>query len=461
MWGWFLSSDGSGTKLPGKTKWYGRRRPVTRRSGFTTRGSGSELEASRVGGFLLPAGLELTVTFTLPRVRKGAILGFGGWFTTTHPVAIGVQGYRGKTVLEPGVAPDWGKFGSQWYSDGNKQPSISVRFAADVDTELAFWGVLCGVVEHDYLQNARAALMRNMHAVAPEANFIAPSRQGHVAYSMSAGDLRESRVVALLYTKSCNRCVRFLPVNIPNERLHLSFSNHCSAAHRIPCRHPAFGKLSRVDSGEDMQLTFGFQLECRFCKKFEVNAAHNPQRTAAQMKEDAARRRAFELLLDHLYEGSPQLRYGKLTGHELADDVWQRFGHRCFKCGAALATPRDMHLDHTRPLALLWPLDGTATALCATHNSEKRDRPPSEFYSPHELARLAAITGIPLHELQDPSPNIEALTLLGERLDWFNRDFLKLPALSRTRDGKMAADLLVKALQKALAKCPGIPPFEL
>lgn len=80
-----------------------------------------------------------------------------------------------------------------------------------------------------------------------------------------------------------------------------------------------------------------------------------------------------------------------------------------------LATPRDMHLDHTRPLALLWPLDGTATALCATHNSEKRDRPPVDFYSHDELVRLSEITGIPLEEVKDPSPNMEAIELLRER----------------------------------------------
>lgn len=268
--------------------------------------------------------------------------------------------------------------------------------------------------------------------------------------------------VADIVLKSCNRCARFLPINIDNERHHLSFTNHCVAEKRRPCKHAGFGRLRNVDSGEIFQLEYGFQLECRFCKKFEVNAAHNPQRSAAQMKEDAARRRAFELLLTELYGGSPALTYRHVTGGgELAEDVYRRFDGRCFKCRTPLATPNDMHLDHTRPLALLWPLDGTATALCATCNSSKRDRPPVAFYSRDELARLADLTMIPLEELESPDPNREAIKLLSDRLDWFFDVFLERPELQEVRDGKIAADLLLKALQKALNAAPKESRFDL
>ena len=298
-----------------------------------------------------------------------------------------------------------------------------------------------------------------MWTFAPEANFYDPKAQGTL--SMTKGIQRDA-AVAEMHLKSCNRCGRLLPINVLDEQFHLSFSNHCVAAHRRPCRHAGFGRIPDTTNKRVVQLEYGFQLECRYCKKFEVNAAHNPQRTAAQMKEDGARRRAFELLLERLYEGTPQLRYRSQTGgRELADDIWKRFGGRCFKCGTALATARDMALDHTRPLALLWPLDGSATSLCPTHNSEKRDRPPSQFYTEDELRRLAGITGVSLAELKDPSPNREALDLLGRRLEWFFDDFLQDPELAKTRDGKRAADLLVKALQKALHRYPGGAPYEL
>jgi len=74
---------------------------------------------------------------------------------------------------------------------------------------------------------------------------------------------------------------------------------------------------------------------------------------------------------------------------------------------------------------------------------------------------LSKIVGIPLEELQDPSPNRDAIEQLGGRLDWFFDEFLAKDELMRTRDGKRAADLLVKALQKALQRLPGGAPYDL
>lgn len=81
---------------------------------------------------------------------------------------------------------------------------------------------------------------------------------------------------------------------------------------------------------------------------------------------------------------------------------------------------------------------------------EKRDRPPSEYYEPAELDRLSAITGIPLEELQDPSPNRDAIARLAGRLDWFFNEFLWREDLQAVHDGKLPADLLVRALQRAI-----------
>ena len=179
------------------------------------------------------------------------------------------------------------------------------------------------------------------------------------------------------------------------------------------------------------------------------------------MKEDGARRRAFELLIEALYLGTPQLRYRHRTGRELANDVYRRFGGHCFCCGTKLSTRKTMHLDHTRPLALLWPLDETATALCKSCNSEKRDRPPIEFYEPDKIEALADITGITVEELKDPAPNMEVVKMLLDRLDWFFSNFLLDPEMMKVRDGKVTGELLVKALQKVLEKCPGGAPVNL
>jgi hypothetical protein len=120
-----------------------------------------------------------------------------------------------------------------------------------------------------------------------------------------------------------------------------------------------------------------------------------------------------------------------------------------------------MDLDHTRPLALLWPLDGTATALCGDCNSEKRDRSPADFYNAEELKELSEITGIPVNELQNPSPNLAAIKLLQARLDWFFDEFLRKPEMLEERDGKVTGELLVKAIQKSLNKCAGGAHFNL
>lgn len=443
-------------KRPGKTQWAGRRRPVTRKAGFRSHpdATGGEFRVVGVGGWQLADGSSLEIAFRLPETAEGTLLGFGGWYRATQGFLAELVGFDAPHVLTAPADPDWSKFGSQWYSDGREPKQITFRVTATSPGFVALYAPEAGVVSHPHFDAARADprdLMRNKHRIAPEGNFYGTEVHADVSDPTLRGDGKQLQMVWEIHLKSCNRCARFLPINVGNERLHLSFSNHCTAPSRVPCRHPLFSRLRNIENDETIQLRHGFQLECRFCKKFEVNAALNPQRTAGQMKEDAARRRALELLLTELYGGSPSLLYRERTGgRELANDVWERFDRRCFKCGTPMAEPRDMHLDHTRPLALLWPLDETATALCETHNSEKRDRPPVEFYDPDELARLAVITGLSREELEDPGPNREAIALLENRLDWFFDEFLQHPDLQTEREGKLPADLLVKALQKAL-----------
>jgi hypothetical protein len=442
-------------KLAGKTEWAGRRRPATRRAGFNAT-SPVQIAHERIDGYELQAGSRLTYDFAMPSSADGEWVGFGGWFTTTPGVTVELE-FDHPYVITDFPLPNWNKVGTLL---PGPLPELAARltFTAEVDSVVTAYSMLAGGVKHDYLTSAKPALRRNMWAFAPEANFYDPQRPGvaHVEIEELA------RVGAHeLILKSCNRCGRFLPINLADERAHLSFSNHCVATHRRPCRHAGFGKIIDRDAGLAELLDYGFQLECRFCKKFEVNAAHNPQRTSGQMKEDAARRRHFELLLEHLYGGSPQLRYKNETGRDLAPDIFWHFEGRCFKCGTAFATEKSMHLDHTRPLALLWPLDRTATALCATHNSEKRDRAPADYYTADELRRLAGLTGVSLDELRDPSPNMDAIWLLGKNLEWFHEDFLTLPALQQEREGKLPADLLVKALRKVLARSPGGPPYKI
>lgn len=480
------SGDRGGGKRAGKGEFFGRRRSTTRKSGFSSHedSTGGEYKVLTVPALSLPANQTLQLRFTLPTPTERAFVGFGAWFIANDSTELSVDGCVAKLSSTQHRFPAWDKVGSMWAAEPNKAlASITLTFTSPTSTTLAIYSPVCGIVSHEFLDDARAALLRNMYAFVPEALFI--TQPGTVEIDEGdgtwrpwslAGSERETGLSSRaaertpawnnkhvdfdLILKSCNRCARFLPINLWTERAHLSFTNHCTSEHRRPCSHGGFGLLKHMGDGERVSLDYGFQLECRFCKKFTVNAAHNPQRTSAQMKEDAARRRNIELLVDALLDGSPQLRYRHDTGRELADDVFSRFRGQCFRCEETLA-PRSWHLDHTRPLALLWPLDGTATALCSSCNTEKRDRPPSEFYTDDELVSLARITGVPLKELQNPDPNMAVVALLLSRLDWFFDVFLMRDEMQRNYDGKVVADNFLKALNKVLAKCPGGMPIDL
>jgi len=413
----------------------------------------------QVPAIVLQAGAAVALEFELPPGGNDDLVCFGGWFCCDHALDIAIENGPGRVTVTVYPWPNWNKLGSMWRRSEHPTTTITVSFTASHTTRLAFLDMQAGVIEHQHLEGAREALMKNMFQFSPEAHFIkAPTS---VAMQPSTDDaITDAQDPVSICLKSCNRCARFLPINTTNERMHLSFSNHCVAAHRRPCRHTGFGILKEAETGERLELEYGFQLECRYCKKFEVNAAHNPQRTTAQMKEDAARRRGFELLIAAIYEGTPQLTYRHVTGGELSDYVFRQFGGKCFKCGAGLDA-RGWHLDHTRPLALLWPLDETATALCAYCNSAKRDRPPVDFYTDEELAEIAEITQIPLAELKAPTPNMEIVEEFLSRIDWFFDTFLRSPEMRREHDGKVAGELLVKALQKVLEQYPRGAPIDL
>jgi hypothetical protein len=432
---------------------------MTRKSGYSAQAP-IEIAVEHTDRYRVAQGQELTFVFELPEAEPGERLGFGGWFAISGDVDVSIHGGPSKRTLAIYQSPNWSKVGSQWVYGHDMWEDPRLTFRGIRDGTVAVYSLRCGVVAHSHYDSARPELLKNMHQFAPEANIYDERRTGAVT-GLTTIASESAAGTQTLYLKSCNRCARLLPINVDDERAHLSYSNHCVAVHRRPCRHSGFGRIRDASTGTPHEFELGFQLECRFCKKFEVNAAHNPQRTTAQMKEDGQRRRGFELLLEHLYEDSDQLRYRHATGRELADDIYERFDGQCFKCVTPLASPSDMHLDHTRPLALLWPLDGSATALCPTCNSEKRDRPPSEFYSFEELERLSEITGLPLDELLDPSPNMEALELLRRRSSWFCTEFLRRDELQQVRDGKRTADLLVKALDKALSRNPGGAPYQI
>lgn len=274
-----------------------------------------------------------------------------------------------------------------------------------------------------------------------------------------------------LVCKSCNRCARFLPIDIGNEKNALGFSNHCKK--KAPCTHNAFSRYkienlenigliptiyhsSVIDYEKDKYIKtyFGFQLECRSCKKFVVNAPLNPLRNKAQHHEDGARRRAFERLIIELTGTDIVKNFRSTHGEEYQEYIWNKFSRQCFGCGKELKEITDMDIDHTLPLVYLWPLDESATALCRTCNSIKHELFPSEFkyYHNGKLSQLSKLSGIPLRVLESKERivNKKVADLLVKNVVWLFESFLARKDYQKVKKGKKVADLIYKALNKIL-----------
>lgn len=456
-------------KLPGKTIYSGRRRPMTRTSGVTSHAdtTGGEWDSDLSNYVKLDKGDSIYFEFQIPAHIPGQWIAFGGWFCTDNQVLVEIQSPFPKYTLTTPCAPDWSKFGSMWQGDGGARVARFLVTALE-NTYLNFWNFGCGIAVNpgchsggDLIECDSDSYLQKLYDISPEAHFW--NHEGEVIFEVVSSNQENIQIYENgheIILKSCNRCGRYLPINVGNEQATLSFSNHCVA--NRPCKHSTFARPRNKKTGALKTFEYGFQLECRFCKKYCVNWLLNRQRTAAQMKEDGARRRYFELLISELFQDSKQISFKHKTGSELTDYIWRKFDCKCFNCSEPLHTARDMNLDHTRPLALLWPLDETATALCGSCNSSKSDKFPNEFYKdPTVLAKLSQITGISIYELQNPTPNMDVVNALVRNLDWFFNNFLMRPEMTKERDGKIAAELVVKALQKTLDRCYNGAPIDL
>ncbi len=166
------------------------------------------------------------------------------------------------------------------------------------------------------------------------------------------------------YWKQCNACGRILPF--------YAFS-----------KHSGWGPLER-------------QMECRSCKG-SINAVLNPLRTPEQHHEASVRRRIADLLLEG--ENEPIN----------IEDLFTRFGSKCFKTGKSLKIEerKTWDVDHILPSKYLYPLKKENAALLSSEaNGAKRDRWPSKFYTNNELIELAKITGADLSLLASKTPII-------------------------------------------------------
>ncbi len=196
-----------GGKLPGKTKYSGRRRTTTRKSGFHAHpdSTGGEFRNLSVATKHLSKGGSISITFSLSTSTAQTFLGFGGWFCATDKVQTQISGCSNFIVTSYSY-PCWNKFGSMWLQPDAGKAEVCVIFTAQASLDIAFYGVSCGQIKHKHLRNSRPALLTNMYLFSPEALII--SDEGRISWSKQTSEDHKAVDLAL---KSCNRCARYLP----------------------------------------------------------------------------------------------------------------------------------------------------------------------------------------------------------------------------------------------------------
>jgi len=456
------------------------RRKVRQRSGFKVcaETTGGECKIKRATTIKISENQEVSFKkdkITLVPIFNGkvGIIAFGGYIFSKTPLKIEITldvNILEDTLSEKKVvnieADKWNAIGNHIVLDiisGEQEistVSCKLKFSGISDKTIGIdlYGFDLGCTSDEYLQKNDVFDLYNTNL-----SIYIPST--YYFFSEEGIERRldnQSKIIPdrYLIIKSCNRCGRFLPLDIENERNTISFSNHC--VQRAPCRHTKFGAYTILENecktlpdyisnkliDNTIKTHFGYQLECKTCKKFFVNSPLNPLRNSTQHREDSLRRRAIEVLVDSLLNREGIYHSFKKEGKEFDVHIWEKFGKKCFKCGKELPTCSDMALDHTMPLSALWPLDKTATCLCDRCNSVKSDKFPVEYYSDTELDKLSNLSGLPLKTLKSKIINEKVVSVLLSKVTWFFDTFLMSTEYQKIRYGKRTADLIYKAIQK-------------
>ncbi len=304
-----------------------------------------------------------------------SFVGFGGYLKPSRGCIARVSLIVDREVKREQqyeLSSQWNRIGLAAPYDGEDQITVSIEFDGDVK-RLHVWGFDCGVLKlPDKVSQNRMATLADLEAlhICPETFYL--PHQNVMNLEISA-DTSSAITIAepsgTIELKKCSYCGRYLPLNGKRPGA-LAFHRHRA-------------KVS------------GHQNECRACKKWRINNDFNPARTVDQLHESSVITRERKLLLRE-----PEILQAIKDRHGagLKSIVWEKFGRRCFNCETLLELA-EVRLDHTRPLAYLWPIDEHATCLCEACNNHKKEQFPVDFYSDDQLHRLAEITGLSYNKL--------------------------------------------------------------
>lgn len=349
---------------------------------------------------------------------------WGGYILAKVPTTItATLSAGGRTVASAiKVEPNWQRFGSivtDVLGAGKATLTLEWNGAA---APIELWGLGLGRPNIPKLQEGEPdlSLLEQSHLI-PETFYLLHAAAVDAEIDADASKRFRIEEGSAINVKKCSYCGRLLPLD-PARLGVLAFHKHNA-------------KISK------------HQNECRACKKWRINDSFNPMRTTDQLHESSVITRERKVFLRE-----PEIlqEIKERTGAGLKSKVWERFSRKCFRCGISVALD-DFQLDHTRPLAYLWPIDEHATCLCAGCNNEKKEKFPVDFYKPQELKRLSEITGLALSELKKKELNARELKRILDDLPRFARDWEPRTFLATTRKIKELRpdiDLLVE-LKKA------------
>jgi len=321
---------------------------------------------------------------------------WGGYMASTAPVAISVRvsdGGQAQDVRIFELDENWRRIGGLLKDVSGSALDLAIEWSGEVSLDV--WGITSGAPQLALSGSKRLdlATIDTSHLI-PETFYLAHDcaldLDPEVDFSTRFAIEEEGRTICL---KKCSYCGRQLPLD-PNRLGALAFHKH-----------------------NDKKANH--QNECRACKKWRINDTFNPRRTPDQLHESSVITRERKIFLrepERLQEIKDR------TGAGLRSQVWERFSRKCFRCDV----PVDLdgfQLDHTRPLAYLWPIDEFATCLCATCNNEKKEKFPAEFYTPKQIRRLSVITGLPVSDLTKKDVKGVELDRILADLSRFARDW--------------------------------------
>jgi hypothetical protein len=364
-----------------------------------------------------PGSSRLVFTAKLQADSTGLAC-WGGYVLSKSPTTIlatlSMQERNDATEIK--VEPNWQRFGALVTG---VPPDLKATLTLEWynTTPVEFWGLGIGRpnVPKRESGNTDLSLLEQSHLI-PETFYLL--HQAAVDAEIEAEESKRFRIEdgSTIKLKKCSYCGRLLPVD-PARLGVLAFHKHNA-------------KISK------------HQNECRACKKWRINDSFNPLRTTDQLHESSVITRERKLFLRE-----PEILQAikDRTGAGLKSKVWERFRRKCFRCGDPVGLDH-FHLDHTRPLAYLWPIDEYATCLCAGCNNEKKEKFPVDFYKPQELKQLSEITGLPLAELAKKELNRRELKRILNDLPTFARDWEPrtfLATARKIRELRPDIDLLV------------------